>query len=100
MIFDLQGQSGEGDLFVSVSRFIPDFKKLTGTADVNLALKRYPAETETTSSYSPFTISASTDKINTRARGRYVNIKIENNDIAQSWRYGTLSLDVKPDGAR
>ena len=22
------------------------------------------------------------------------------NDIAQSWRYGTLSLDVKPDGAR
>ena len=99
--FDLQGQGGSGgDVFVSVSRFIPDFKTLVGTADVNLALKRYPAETETTSSYSPFTISATTDKINTRARGRYVNIKIENNDIAQSWRYGTLSLDVKPDGAR
>ena len=98
--FDMQGQGGEGDFFLSVSRFIPDFKTLVGTADVTLALKRYPSESDTNSTFSPFTISASTDKIDTRARGRYVNFKIENTEVSQSWRYGTFLLDVKPDGAR
>ena len=98
--FDLQEQGGEGNFFVSVSRFIPDFKNLTGTSDVTLHVKNYPSESNSTSTYSPFTISSTTDKIDTRARGRYVNVKIENTDQGQSWRYGTLALDVKPDGGR
>ena len=98
--FDLQGQGSEGDFFLSVSRFIPDFKTLIGTADVTLALKRYPSESDTSSTYSPFTITSTPDKIDTRARGRYVNVKVENTGVEQSWRYGTLSLDVKQDGGR
>ena len=98
--FDLQEQGGEGNFFVSVSRFIPDFKNLTGTSDVTLHVKNYPSESNSASTYSPFTISSTTDKIDTRARGRYVNVKIENTDQGQSWRYGTLALDVKPDGGR
>ena len=98
--FDLQEQGGEGNYFVSVSRFIPDFKNLTGTSDVTLHVKNYPSESNSASTYSPFTISSTTDKIDTRARGRYVNVKIENTDQGQAWRYGTLALDIKPDGGR
>jgi len=98
--YDLNAQNSEGGLFVSVSRFIPDFKTLVGDADVTLAIKDFPSNSHTVSTYSPFTISATTEKIDTRARGRYVNFKIENTGVEQSWRFGTFLLDVKPDGAR
>jgi|TARA_R100000988_G_scaffold65058_1_gene32990 hypothetical protein len=98
--YDIAAQGGEGDKFVSVSRFIPDFKNLDGNADVTLSIKRFPAQTEASSSNSPFTVTSSTTKKDTRARGRYVNVKIANTAANESWRYGTLSLDVKPDGAR
>jgi hypothetical protein len=98
--YDLNTQGNEGGLFVSVSRFIPDFKTLVGNANVTLAIKDFPSNTNTVSTYSPFTITSSTEKIDTRARGRYVNFKIENTGIEQSWRFGTFLLDVKPDGAR
>jgi len=97
---DLQTQAGAGDIFVSVSRFIPDFKALNGNADVTLSVKRFPSQAESSSTNSPFTINSSTTKKDTRARGRYVNVKIENTAANESWRYGTLMLDVKPDGAR
>jgi hypothetical protein len=48
----------------------------------------------------PFTITSTTDKIDTRARGRLVSLKIENDDVGETWRYGTLRLDAKPDGRR
>jgi hypothetical protein len=98
--FDLEGQGTEGDRFLSVRRFVPDFKALQGTAKVTLAVKRFPAQEDTSTSLSPFSITSATTKKDTRARGRYVNIKIENDDIDQSWRFGTFSLDVQPDGGR
>jgi hypothetical protein len=98
--FDLEGQGTEGDRFLSVRRFVPDFKALQGTAKVTLAVKRFPAQEDTSTSLSPFSITSATTKKDTRARGRYVNIKIENDDIDQSWRFGTFSLDVQQDGGR
>ena len=55
---------------------------------------------ETATSLSPFTITSSTDKKDTRARGRYVNVKIENDSTSESWRFGTFKIDVQPDGRR
>jgi hypothetical protein len=98
--FDLEGQGSEGDRFLSVRRFVPDFKALQGTAKVTLAVKRFPAQEDTSTSLSPFSITSATTKKDTRARGRYVNIKIENDDIDQSWRFGTFSLDIQQDGGR
>ena len=98
--FDLQTETGAGEKFVSVSRFIPDFKTLVGNALVTLSVKRYPSDTEVVSAYSPFTITSTTEKVDTRARGRFVSVKISNTDINQEWRYGTLTLDIKPDGMR
>jgi hypothetical protein len=101
---DAQGKSSgptiAGEVFLAMRRFVPDFKDLQGNAKVTLAVKRYPQQSETTTSLSPFTVSSSTEKKDTRARGRFVNIKIENTDVSESWRFGTLRIDVQPDGKR
>jgi hypothetical protein len=98
--FDLQSEGTVGQVFLAMRRFIPDFKNLQGNAKVTLAVKRYPQQSDTNTSLSPFTINTNTDKKDTRARGRFVNIKIENTDISESWRFGTLRIDIQPDGRR
>tara|TARA_R110000737_G_scaffold268922_1_gene276264 strand:- start:3 stop:1949 length:1947 start_codon:yes stop_codon:yes gene_type:complete len=94
------GQAISGETFLSMRRFIPDFKDLQGNAKVTLGVKSYPQQSDTNTSLSPFTINSSTDKKDTRARGRFVNIKIENTDVSESWRFGTFRIDVQPDGRR
>jgi hypothetical protein len=94
------GPSISGETFLAVRRFIPDFKNLQGNAKITLAVKRYPQQSETTTGLSPFTINSTTDKKDTRARGRFVNIKIENDGAGESWRFGTFRIDVQPDGRR
>ena len=91
---------GDGDFIMSVKRFIPDFKVLSGNSKVTLLLNNYPADTASGSPLGPFTITSSTDKVDTRARGRLVSIKIENDAVGETWRYGTLRLDARPDGRR
>ena len=91
---------GDGDFIMSIKRFIPDFKILTGNSKITLLLNDYPSNTAVSSSLGPFTITSTTDKIDTRARGRLVSLKIENDDVGETWRYGTLRLDAKPDGRR
>jgi hypothetical protein len=95
-----QAYSIAGDVFLAVRRFLPDFKDLAGNAKVTLAVKRYPSDSQTTTALSPFTITTSTQKKDTRARGRFVNIKIENDSASESWRFGTMRLDIQPDGRR
>jgi len=101
--FDISNpQMGDGEFFLSMRRFIPDFKTLVGTARVTLTLKRYPSDTGTPSTYSSFDVTSTTDKKDTRARGRFLSIKIENPGLAdgENWRYGTLRIDIQPDGRR
>ena len=94
------GPAIAGEIFLAVRRFVPDFKTLTGNAKVTMAVKRYPQQSDTNTSLSPFTITSSTDKKDTRARGRFINIKIENDSISESWRFGTFKIDIQPDGRR
>ena len=89
-----------GEIFLAMRRFIPDFKTLAGNAKVSLAVKRYPQQSDSTTTLSPFTINSSTTKKDTRARGRFVNVKIENDSNGEEWRFGTLRLDIQPDGRR
>jgi hypothetical protein len=96
---DLEMQ-GAGQFYLSISRFIPDFKVLTGDAIVTLTVKRFPSSAGTTSPYSPFTVNSSSTQFNTRARGRFASVKIANSAVDQTWRFGTLRLDIKPDGMR
>ena len=89
-----------GEIFIAMRRFVPDFKTLAGNAKVSLNVKRYPQQSSSQTALSPFTITSSTDKKDTRARGRFVSVKIENDASSESWRFGTLRLDVQPDGRR
>ena len=89
-----------GEVFLAVRRFVPDFKTLDGNAKISMAVKRYPQQSDSTTTLSPFTINSSTDKKDTRARGRFINFKIENDSNGESWRFGTFRLDIQPDGRR
>jgi hypothetical protein len=101
-----QGLGGDGQLIMRVKRFIPDFKNLEGNAIVTLFFRDYPADSDSTPSTTPpsitgpFTITSSTDKVDTRVRGRQVSLKIANEAIDSSWRYGTLRLDIEAGGRR
>lgn len=98
--FDLKIEGTDGEVFLAMRRFIPDFKNLAGNLSVTMSVKRYPSESDTATALSPFTITTSTTKVDTRTRGRYANIKIANNNISENWRFGTLNLDLQPDGRR
>jgi hypothetical protein len=91
---------GEGEVFISMRRFVPDFKLLTGDAQITINLRDYPADGAVSSPLGPFTINSSTDKIDTRARSRFASLKIANTSTDQNWRFGTFRADVQPDGMR
>ena len=46
------------------------------------------------------TVTPTTTKVDTRGRGRQGNLLISSDAIGDNWRFGTLRLDVKPDGGR
>jgi hypothetical protein len=83
-----------------MKRFIPDFKNQVGNLTVNLLLRPYPQATASPSSLDPYVITPTTQKVDTRARGRQISLKIETSEIDTNWRYGTLRVDVIPDGLR
>ena len=97
--FDLPTE-GDGQFMLRVSRFLPDFKNLQGNAIVTIFLKNFPIDSGTSSQLGPFTINSSTSKIDTRARGRLANLKIQNTAVDETWRFGTFRADVNPDGRR
>ena len=101
-----QGLGGDGQLIMRVKRFVPDFKNLEGNAKITLFFRDYPANADSTPSTTPplitgpFTITSSTTKVDTRVRGRQVSLKIENDALNETWRYGTLRLDIEAGGRR
>jgi len=97
--FDLDAQ-GDGEFFIKVRRFIPDFKYINGNAKVTLELRDYPANVQQGSPLGPFTINSTTDKVDTRARARLAAVKIENDSTNESWRFGQFRFDIQPDGRR
>ena len=94
--FDIE----DGELFMSMRRFMPDYKFLVGNSKVTLFISDFPSDTQTGSPLGPFTITNTTDKVDTRARGRLLSIKIENDAAGETWRYGSFRLDAQPDGRR
>jgi hypothetical protein len=91
---------GDGDNMLFMSRFLPDFKEQEGDLTVHLLLRAYPQGTASPSSLDPYTVTPTTTKIDTRARGRQISLRIESDEIDTKWRYGTLRVDLQPDGLR
>jgi hypothetical protein len=91
---------GDGEFIMKIRRFIPDFISQTGNTQVTLQLRNFPNDTQASSSLGPFTVSSSTQKVDTRARARAIALKIANTGSSQSWKLGTFRLDIQPDGRR
>jgi hypothetical protein len=98
--FSFSLQKDQSEIFLAMRRFLPNFKVLTGNNQVTISVKDFPADNSTATNLSPFIITSSTTKVDTRARGRYANIKIENTGAGESWRFGTFQVDLQPDGRR
>jgi hypothetical protein len=94
--FDL----GDGDQMLLMQKFIPDFKSQVGELIVRLLLRAYPQASATPSSLDPYPIVPGTQFVSTRARGRQIQLRIESSELGGWWRYGTLRVDIQPDGSR
>ena len=75
---------GDGEFIMKIRRFIPDFISQTGNTQVTLQLRNYPNDTQSGSALGPFTVSSSTQKVDTRARARAIALKIANTTSSQS----------------
>ena len=98
--FSFALQADQSEVFLAMRRFLPNFKVLTGNNSITVAVTDFPATDTAASSLSPFTVSSSTNKVDTRARGRYASVKLANTAAGESWRFGTFQVDIQPDGRR
>ena len=98
--FSFSLQADQSEVFLAMRRFLPNFKVLTGNSQITVGVTDFPATDEINSSFSPFTINSTTTKVDTRARGRYANLKIANTGAGEKWRFGTFQVDIQPDGRR
>jgi len=91
---------GDGDQMLLMQRFIPDFKRQEGNLTVALRLRPYPQATAVPSSLDPYVITPTTQFVSTRARGRQIQLRIESDELGSFWRFGTMRVDIQPDGSR
>ena len=86
------------DLYL-VDKVIPDVKM---TSDTNLSLfintRKYPNATEVTKG--PFSITSSTTKVSTRAKGRQMSMKLQSSGTLDEWSLGTFRINAREDGLR
>jgi hypothetical protein len=91
--------SSSGDKLFLVDKVIPD-ATLTSATSLYLELKsrKYPNSTEVTKG--PFTISSSTTKLSTRAKGRQMSIKLSSTGSDDNWSVGDFRINTREDGLR
>ena len=89
----------DGDQFMSVSRFIPDFTNLSKEITVTMTLEDYPQSTSSQTTLG--NVSSTTQKIDVRGRGRSVKLNFATDVVDETnWRLGSMKLQLRPDGRR
>ena len=96
-------ESGDGDIadgenFSFINKVIPDFKNQTGNTIITLRTRDYPNSSKTQGE--AITVSNTTNFYNSRIRGRQSSVKIESTELGSNWRFGTLRIQIRPDGKR
>ena len=92
-----EGEQGEGEFIMRISRIMPDYGSQTGDSRITLSTKTFPNSTAVSTNY---TSTTSTTQLFARARARQIAIKVGNTSTGQSWRMGTFRLDIHPGGRR
>jgi len=88
----------DGDNSMFIKRYIPDMKDQEGAVNMQFLVRQYSGATQTVASST--VVYSTTTKVDMRARGRQVAIKIISTDVDTKWRYGTLRIDGQQDGLR
>ena len=82
-----------------IDRIIPD---ATMTSSTNLSVefktRKYPNATEITKG--PFTITQSTEKVSTRAKGRQVSLRYSSSGVSDNWALGDFRINAREDSVR
>ncbi len=95
-------QLSEGNDILFVDWILPDMRfgdfgdPQTATLMITFTSYYYPGGPSET--HGPFTYTNSTQYINTRIRGRLIDVKIESNDLNSFWRVGGMRLRGAIDG--
>jgi len=91
--------SAEGETLYMVDQVIPD---VTMTSNTSLSLymntRKFPNATEVTKG--PFTITSSTEKVSTRAKGRQISMKFQSTGTDDAWTLGDFRVNSRKDGLR
>ena len=82
-----------------VDKIIPD-NTMTDDTSLSLQLKtrKYPQATEITKG--SFTVTNSTRKVSTRAKGRQVSLRWSSSGTTDDWLLGDYRVNVREDGSR
>mgnify|MGYP000294704572 CR=1 FL=1 len=91
---DLDLEDGMDIMFVD--KIIPDFTINDGTLQFTLSTKKYPNGPLTTKG--PYSITANTEKINLRARGRQARVKVSSASSGIGWKWGAVRAGAQKDG--
>ncbi|MAO24171.1 MAG: hypothetical protein CMJ25_25750 [Phycisphaerae bacterium] len=91
--------SADGENLYMVDQVIPD---VTMTPNTSLLLymntRKFPNATEITKG--PFTITSSTEKVSTRAKGRQISMKFQSSGTEDDWTLGDFRVNSRQDGLR
>jgi len=88
----------EGDDFMFVKKVLPDFKNVNGSLQMQVNVINYPQATSYTQAN--LTVFSTTTYLSLRARGRFITVKLQSSNLGDTWRLGTASIEVQPDGKR
>jgi hypothetical protein len=102
---------GDGEQYMLVRRILPDLSFSGSSASSPAALftvrsrdfggdnfTESPSDSAVRTATAP--VEQYTDKIDLRARGRQMSVKIENTAVGVNWRLGATRLDARADGRR
>tara|TARA_R110001592_G_scaffold1719_1_gene10216 strand:+ start:4231 stop:6120 length:1890 start_codon:yes stop_codon:yes gene_type:complete len=82
-----------------IDKIVPDATMTSNTnLNVEFKCKKYPNGTEVTKG--PFTITSSTQKVSTRAKGRQIAIKYSSTGINDDWTLGDFRINATEDSFR
>ena len=91
--------SAEGETLYMVDQVVPDVTMSANTSlDLYMNTRKYPNSTETVKG--PFTITSSTDKVSTRAKGRQIALKFQSTGTTDEWTLGDFRVNSRQDGLR
>ena len=91
--------SAEGETLYMVDQVVPDVNMSANTSlSLYMNTRKYPNATETVKG--PFTITSTTDKVSTRAKGRQIALKFQSTGTTDEWTLGDFRINSRKDGLR